>query len=428
MTPLARFDHYRSRIGRFNPGLNAFLHLRLAEAAVEAAEADARAAAGSALSPVDGWCIAVKANIAVAGLPHHAGIGAYRGDIAGEDAEVVRRLRSAGAVILGTVNMHEGALGATTDNAVFGRTANPWSLEHTPGGSSGGSAAAVAAGLCDGALGSDTMGSVRIPSAYCGVQGHKPSPGRVPDAGVLALSPTLDHVGPHARSVAGLRDMMSALAAAPMASPPAGLAGLRVGVWRAAGQIELTPEVERGLQDACAALRSAGVLLGEAEPPAYAYGRSRRAGLLICEVEAGRIHAQRLGEDPAGFSDSFRRLLAWGAARPAAELEAAYAHVDAVRAAAPAAFADCDLVLAPTAPQQAFRFTDPAPANQADFTAWADFAALPATAIGTGVSASTGLPLGVQLIGRRGEDGAVLSAALAAEALFGRPPAPPSYT
>jgi len=427
MTPLARFRHYASRIERFNTGLNAFLHLRLAEAAEEAGAAETRAAAGRALSPIDGWCIAVKANIAVAGLPHHAGIGAYRNAIALEDADVVRRLRSAGAVVLGIVNMHEGALGATTDNAFFGRTGNPWNLGVTPGGSSGGSAAAVAAGLCDAALGSDTMGSVRIPSAYCGIQGHKPTTGWVSDKGVLALSSTLDHVGPHARSVAGLRDMLTVMSGRTMTEAPARLGGLRAGVWRAAGMIEMTDAVEDGFDAACRTLGTAGVSLRPFEPPAYAYGRSRRAGLLVSEVEASRIHAERLKNDPAGFSDAFRRLLAWGAARPAAEVEAAYAHIEEIRAAAADAFSEFDIILAPTAPQQAFAFGDSAPANQADFTAWANFAALPATAIHAGLSAVTGFPLGLQLIGRRDGDGAVLSAAAAAEAELGLPPWPPHY-
>ncbi len=427
MTPLARFRRYASRIERFNPDLNAFLHLRLAEAAQEATSAEARAADGRTLSQIDGWCIAVKANIAVAGLPHHAGIGAYSSAVAREDAEVVHRLKLAGAVILGVVNMHEGALGATTDNVFFGRTCNPWDLNLTPGGSSGGSAAAVAAGLCDAALGSDTMGSVRIPSAYCGVQGHKPTAGWVPDRGVLALSPTLDHVGAHARSVEGLSAMLSAMAGQPAKTYPRELSGLRAGVWRATGNIELTDAVAAGFDAACGALEAAGVRLHSVEPPVYAYGRSRRAGLLISELEGSRIHAQRLEADPAGFSDTFRRLLAWGAARPKGEVESAYAHIEDIRRSAPDAFAACDIILAPTAPQQAFGFDTRAPANQADFTAWANFAGLPAVSLCSGISPASGLPLGLQLIGRRDEDADLLSAAGAAESLFGLPAGPPGY-
>lgn len=427
MRPLDRFKRYTSRIETFNPHLKAFLHFRLSEARAEAEAAEDRAGRNRPLSPIDGLCVAIKANIAVAGLPHHAGIGAYRHEIAGEDAEVVRRLKEAGAVILGIVNMHEGALGATTDNPFFGRTSNPWGDGLTPGGSSGGSAAAVAAGLCDAALGSDTMGSVRIPSAYCGIQGHKPSTGSVPDEGVLALSTTLDHVGPHARSVEVLRALMGILTGRQMRAPAVSLDGLRVGVWRAEGKIELTRDVEAGFARACRELESAGAMLTGTEPPGYAYGRSRRAGLLVSEIEASRIHAKRLAADPQGFSDTFRRLLAWGIARPPSEVDAAYAHIQDIRTAAPEAFAGCDVIVAPTAPQQAFSFAETAPANQADFTAWADFAALPATAVYTGLGANTGLPLGLQVIGHHDRDDAVLSTAQAVETLFGAPPPPRGY-
>ena len=427
MTPIERFRYYKSRIERLDNTVKAFLHLRLGAAESEALAAEERARQQAPLSPVDGLCIAVKANIAVAGLPHHAGIGAYRGDIAREDAEVVRRLKSAGAVVLGVVNMHEGALGATTDNPFFGRTFNPWGRDLTPGGSSGGSASSVAAGLCDAALGSDTMGSVRIPSAYCGIQGHKASTGWVPDTGVIALSTTLDHVGPHARSVSILRDMLSVLSDRAIAAPPADLNGMRLGVWRAAGSIELTPEVETGFAAACSSLAAAGALLHDFDPPLYAYGRSRRAGLLVSEVEASAIHAQKLIEDPGGFSETFRALLGWGAARPRAELESAYAHLNEIREHASGGFSGCDYIIAPVAPQQAFSFGEPAPANQADYTAWADFAALPAAAVFAGLSDTTGLPLSLQVIGRRDDDAGVLSAALAIEALFGLPPAPPGY-
>ncbi len=427
MTPIERFGHYTSRIEQLDSRIGAFLHLRLGAAEAEAQAAEERARRQAPLSPVDGLCIAVKANIAVAGLPHHAGIGAYRDDIAHEDAEVVRRLKSSGAVTLGIVNMHEGALGATTDNPFFGRTFNPWGRDLTPGGSSGGSAASVAARLCDAALGSDTMGSVRIPSAYCGIQGHKASAGWVPDAGVMALSATLDHVGPHARSVSILRDMLSVLSGRALTARPAGLCRLRLGIWRAAGSIDLTPAVDAGFAAACASLKAAGAVLHDVAPPLYAYGRSRRAGLLVSEVEASAVHARKLREDPGGFSDTFRALLSWGAARPQAEIDAAYAHLKEIREQAGSVFAGCDYIIAPVAPQQAFSFAEPAPANQADFTAWADFAALPAAAIFTGLSEPAGLPLSLQVIGRRDDDDGVLSAATAMEALFGLPPLPPGY-
>lgn len=422
MTPIERFQHYAGRIGRHDGAVHAYLHLRLEEAEAEARAAEARFRAGAPLSEIDGWCFAVKANIAVKGLPHHAGIGAYREVVAAEDAEVVRRLKGAGAVILGIVNMHEGALGATTDNPFFGRTQNPWKEGFTPGGSSGGSGAAVSAGLCDVALGSDTMGSVRIPSAYCGTQGIKPGAGLVPNEGVLALSHTLDTVGPHARDVSSLRAALGVMTGAALPVGQSALEGLRLGVWGVERE-GVDEAVAAGFAAAIDRARAAGAQAVPVEPAGYEYGRSRRAGLLISEVEASEIHAEALGRDPEGFSKFFRKLMAWGAARPVEEIEAAYAHVRSVEQAAPAAFGAVDLLLAPVAPQAAFDFDMPVPENQADFTAWANFAGLPAAAVFTGLSPQ-GLPLSMQVIGLQGAEARVLDVAAALESLFGAPPVP----
>lgn len=423
MTPIERFQRYEARIREHNPAIHAYLHLRLEEAEREAQAADARYAEGKPLSAIDGWCFAVKANIAVAGLPHHAGIGAYRNDIASEDADVIRRLKAAGAVILGIVNMHEGALGATTDNEAFGRTQNPWKQGVTPGGSSGGSGAAVSADLCDVALGSDTMGSVRIPSAYCGTQGIKPGAGRVPNEGVLALSHTLDTVGPHARDVASLRAALSVMTGQEQPEADVAISGLRLAVWDGAGREGIQPVVASAFADSVKQLVTEGARVEAFEPPGYEYGKSRRAGLLISEVEAHAIHKVKLESDPEGFSELFRKLMAWGVARPAEEVDAAYAHVRSVAEAAASVFEAHDFVIAPVAPQTAFPFEEAAPANQADFTAWANFAGLPAAAVYTGLSPQ-GLPLSLQVIGPKGADAKVLNLAEALERLFGQPPVP----
>lgn len=401
---------YRARIAELNPSLNAFID--------ETTEAQG-----------DGLNWGVKSNIAVQGLPHTAGIGAFAQRLASDDAEVVRRLRAAGGAILGTVNMHEGALGATTDNEAFGRTQNPWRAGITPGGSSGGSGAAVAAGLCDVALGTDTMGSVRIPAAYCGVQGHKPTPGLVPTDGVIALSTTLDHVGPLARDVETLWQAMHVMASWGEAQPlkPSDLNGLRIGVWSGGGDVALTPAVQDGFRNACEQVMQAGAGMAELAPPVYDYSRSRRAGLLVSEVEGAAAHGlTQDAPDPEGYSDSFLGLLRWGLKQPQDKVDAAYAHIAEVRKAAKTIWRAVDFVIAPTAPQEAFAFEDEVPANQADFTAWADFAALPATAVFTGLSAD-GLPLSLQVIGPEGQDRETLEVAAALETLFDKPPMPPGY-
>lgn len=423
MTPIERFQHYAGRIARHNPSVHAYIHLCLEEAEVAAQAAEARYKAGAPLSAIDGWCFAVKANIAVKGLPHHAGIGAYRDVVAPEDAEVIRRLRAAGAVILGIVNMHEGALGATTDNPFFGRTQNPWKEGYTPGGSSGGSGAAVSAGLCDVALGSDTMGSVRIPSAYCGTQGIKPGAGLVPNDGVLALSHTLDTVGPHARDVASLRAALAVMTGQAIGAGAGGISGLRFAVWNGADREGIDPVVASAFAAGAGQITSAGGVLEQIEPPGYEYGKSRRAGLLVSEVEASEIHAARLAVDPEGFSRFFRKLMAWGAARPAEEVAAAYEHIRSIEDAAGGVFEAHDFVIAPVAPQTAFAFEAPVPENQADFTAWANFAGLPAAAVYTGLSLQ-GLPMSLQVIGPKGADGRVLDVAEALERLFGAPQVP----
>ncbi|MEL7042165.1 MAG: amidase [Pseudomonadota bacterium] len=401
---------YRNRIQRFNPAVNAFVD--------ETDEPESGAL----------WW-AVKSNIAVKGLPLTAGCEAYRERIAQDDAETVKRIRTSGGTLLGTLNMHEGALGATTDNAAYGRTRNPWNPELTPGGSSGGSGAAVAAGLCDIALGTDTMGSVRIPAAYCGVQGHKPTTGLVSNAGVVPLSTTLDHVGPLARNVETLWRGMQVISDWDDPGPLqiADLARLRIGVWTGAGQVDMTPAVTNGFDRARAMVTSAGAQQIPVEPPTYDYSRSRRAGLLVSEVEGARAHGvTATGSRPEGLSDTFYKLLHWGVQQPEGKVSAAYAHIGEVRSAAAQLWDSVDFIIAPTAPQEAFSFEADVPANQADFTAWADFARLPATAVYSGLS-EAGLPLSVQVIGPEGHDRQTLSIAAALEQIFGKPPMPPGY-
>ncbi|MEL6692116.1 MAG: amidase [Pseudomonadota bacterium] len=401
---------YRQRIEAFNPRINAFVDVTNTPYGDELA-----------------W--AAKSNIAVKGLPLTAGCEAYRSRIPETDADCIQRILASGGMVLGTVNMHEGALGATTDNEAYGRTTNPWSSDHTPGGSSGGSGAAVAAGLCDVALGTDTMGSVRIPAAYCGVQGHKPTYGLVPEGGVVPLSTTLDHIGPLARDVETLWRAMHTLAewgdVLRLEAKP--LTGMRIGIWSGAESVTLTPAVKTGFDAVLQSLRDEGVELVPVSPPKYDYSRSRRAGLLVSEVEGAMEHGVSADDPrPDGLSDTFYGLLHWGTRQTSEKVDAAYAHIESVHEAAAEVWQSVDFVIAPTAPQEAFRFTDDVPANQADFTAWADFAKLPATALYAGLSADR-LPLSVQLIGPEGRDLDVLRAAASLEAILGKPPMPPGF-
>ena len=392
ITPVEATETYLSRIARLNPGLRAVTDVDEAGARAGARASAARWANGKPLSPIDGVPVLVKANIAVAGRPWTAGIGAYRDRIAAADAEVVVRLRHAGAVILGSVNMHEGALGATTDNPWFGRTANPHRPGYTPGGSSGGSGAAVAAGLCAAALGTDTMGSVRIPSAYCGVFGHKPRYGAVSDVGTTALSWTLDHIGPHARSAADCAATLAAITDDPVGTPTEGV----LGVLAFDGQVEVEPHVAAALVETVDRARTLGLKVETVRLSDYDFGRMRRLGLLISEAEGYVVHQPMLSEHPEGFSNGFRALLEWGGNQPAHKLASACREITRAGAAIRAACAPYAAVLMPTAPQTAFPF-GAAPANQADFTALANFTGLPATAFPVGMTAD-GLPLSCQVV------------------------------
>ncbi len=392
VTPVEATETYLSRISRLNPALGAVTDVDAAGARAGAGASAARWTKGLPLSAIDGVPILVKANIGVAGLRWTAGIGAYRDRMAQVDAEVVARLRRAGAVILGCVNMHEGALGATTDNPWFGRTQNPHHEGFTPGGSSGGSGAAAAAGLCAAALGTDTMGSVRIPSAYCGIFGHKPRYGAASDAGATGLSWTLDHIGPHARSAADCAAILREIAGSTEDAAAEGV----VGTLAFDGQVEVAPEVATAFAETLARARARGLSVETVHLTDYDFGRMRRLGLLVSEAEGFVVHQARLAGQPDGFSDTFRGMLEWGGRQPAHKLANAYREIALAGAAVRAAFAPYAAVLMPTAPQTAFAFGD-APANQADFTAIANFTGLPATAFPVGTT-SEGLPLSCQVV------------------------------
>ena len=212
LSPTDLVDAALARIEATDGDLNSFVRLMADSARMEAAAAEVRSEAGQRRGPLDGIPIAVKDLFDTAGVITAGGTAAYNERVPSEDATAVRLLREAGAVIVGKTNTHELALGGTTNNAHYGPTRNPWNTDHVPGGSSGGSGAAVAAGQALGALGSDTGGSIRIPAAFCSITGHKPTFGLVGRGGVLPLSLTLDHAGPMARTAEDCAIMLSAIA------------------------------------------------------------------------------------------------------------------------------------------------------------------------------------------------------------------------
>jgi aspartyl-tRNA(Asn)/glutamyl-tRNA(Gln) amidotransferase subunit A len=358
---------------------------------------------------LSGMAMAVKDNIAMAGLPRTNGTRAFAARISDRDSTVVARLRAAGAEVIGTLNMHEGALGATTDNPFWGRCDNPIAPGHTPGGSSGGSAAAVAAGIVPASLGTDTMGSVRIPAAYCGLWGLKPTRGLVPVTGLSHLSWTLDAIGPIATTPVDLGAVLRSIAGADPDDPdsiepppgwdsPEALGSLRVGLpeWQSLAVCD--PVVCDSFIAFLARLVTAGVSLAPVTIAGWSPGAVRRAGLLVAEAEAGHLIGAEIDANPDGFSKVFREAINFGRRAQGSKVAASYRTLHLAGIGARCALGGIQALILPTAPQRAFPHGHPAPVNQADYTALANAAGLPALAFPIPAT-DGGLPCSAQLIG-----------------------------
>jgi aspartyl-tRNA(Asn)/glutamyl-tRNA(Gln) amidotransferase subunit A len=361
--------------------------------------------------PFSSLTVGVKSNLAVKHLRWTAGMGLRRDLIAQEDAEVVKRLRAAGAKIVGTLNMHEAALGSTTDNPFYGRTHNPHRRDYTPGGSSGGGGAAVAAGLCDLALGTDTMGSVRIPAAYCGVYGLKPTAGSVPDAGLFALEANLDVIGPLARDL----DVLD-LTWRTIADDPGELGqASRLLTLRDFGGVEVQPAIAAAFDLARSAL---GLPVEVLELPA-----TLNQVRLAAFADVGKALAAELGDarDGPGVSDELRFVI-----KAALGLPSDPALLASVKSALLDALGSDGMLLMPTTPQVAFPHTPRPPATQPLFTGIANVAGCPAIAIPAGRDAE-GLPVSVQLMGPLRSEPRLIALARQLEPVLGGFVAPPGY-
>ena len=338
---------------------------------------------------MSGFRLAVKDNIDVAGLPTTAGLQAWRGRIAQHDAPVVAALRKSGAIVTGKTLMDEAAFGALGDNPWYGRVHNPARHGYTAGGSSAGSAAAIASGEADLALGTDTLGSVRIPASYCGVVGYVPSAGRIGMAGVAPLAPSFDRVGLFTRSVAEM-----ARFAAMLLDPGKPSGGLpTVGVF--------TPQPHSA--QAAERLWRAGCALAPID--AIDWGALRRAMLLQIEVEAAPLLLPL-----AQLSAPLRAALEFGNNAAPEKLARAHRVMDAARQQIAEWLKQCDLLLLPSTPQSAFPFDAPVPADQADYATVSSLMGLPAVSVPAPV-ASGELPIGVQLVAPLGKDASLLTTA-----------------
>lgn len=383
----------------------------LAERAMaEAAAVDARIARGEDPGPLAGVPFAVKDLFDVAGLPTTAGSAAREREApAAEDAQAIRRLSAAGAVLCATLNMDAFAYGFATVNADYGTTRNPHDAARLAGGSSGGSAAAVAAGLVPLTLGSDTNGSVRVPASLCGLYGLRPARGDLPLAGAFPFAESFDEIGPFAASLDDLALVWAALrggAVSPSSTPPR--------IARLGGRFR--ENADPAQLSAIDAMAPDAPLIDLPD-----VSRARSAAFVITAFEGGQLHRKALAADPMTYDPAVRDRLMAGALLPDALYEQALAFRASYIARIEAQVADFDVLLAPSTPCAAPLIDDPmilidrepspARANLGIHTQPITFTALPVLAVP--LKRPGMLPLGLQLIGKRGGEGALLR--LAAE-------------
>ncbi len=406
ITSTALIEAYLGAIAEENPRRRAFLAVDAEGARAAAAASDARRRAGKPLGRLDGVAIAVKDNLDVAGLPTSAGLAARRASIAASDAFAVARLRAAGAVILGKTTLDEAALGALGAHPQFGDVPHPRWPSRVAGGSSAGSAVAVAAGLASAALGSDALGSVRIPAAFCDLFGLRPTLGEISCSGLYPALPRIDAVGPLARSLDDLTVLLQVLAGhdaadprsrrrrVPLALPDWEPGRLRTGI---AGHL-----VALGAESAVvgrfgAALERLAPLLGsrrEVALTSFGLPRLRRAALLMMEAHLGCAEAT----DLAGLSPQRRAMLAYAAGKSAVDYARAERALDAALVATRRLFEEVDVLLLPTVPLVPPTLGGEEPPNLCDLTTLASVAGCPA------LSLPLGEGVGLQMVGPPGSD------------------------
>jgi aspartyl-tRNA(Asn)/glutamyl-tRNA(Gln) amidotransferase subunit A len=453
-TPTAVAEAYLARIAKLDREVGAYLTVTRDQALAAAGAADARYRAGAPRSPLDGVPLALKDVLCARGAPTTCGSKILADFVPPYDATVVERLRAAGAVFLGKANMDEFAMGSSTEHSAFKPTRNPWDPARVPGGSSGGSAAAVAADLAAGAFGTDTGGSVRQPAAFCGVVGLKPTYGRVSRYGLVAFASSLDQIGPFAKdardtalllgTIAGHdpRDATSVNVPVPdyAAALDGRVAGLRVGIPREYFAEGLDAEVGRVVRDAIEVLRDLGIVTEAVSLPTTDYGIA--VYYVIAPAEASSnlarydgvkyglrvpgakdLHTMSSRTRAAGFGAEVKRRIMLGTyALSSGYYEAYYGRAQKVRTLVrrdfEAAFRRVDLLVAPTTPSVAFKHgekADPLAMYLNDvFTVPTSLAGLPAVSIRCGFS-SAGLPVGLQLIGRAFDEATLLRVAHAYE-------------
>jgi aspartyl-tRNA(Asn)/glutamyl-tRNA(Gln) amidotransferase subunit A len=405
-------DSHLAAIARENPRLNAYVATN-PRAAEEARTTQTRRTNGPC-GRLDGVPVSIKDNLDVAGLPTRSGMPATPAP-ATRDAHLVERLRHAGAVILGKTHVPEGSLNASSTNPHTGAAHNPWRQGYQAGGSSGGAAAAVAAGLCTVAIGTDSLGSIRIPASYCGVCALKPTHGEISTHGMVPAARRLDCIGLIARGVDDLGVLLHLLAGydaddprsrrrhVDLALPDWEPGKLRAGVLGDLGAVGTEPAVAAAFAKAMDTLKPELGQCRIVDFGDFPMQRARRAAFFLIEAEMLVTHAAALADGRHPVSPQLDRLLAYARGRSAADYARADRMLDAAVVASRRLFAGIDVLVTPTTPQAAFALDEPLPDNQGDFTCFANFSGCPAVTIPMGLTAD-GLPVGLQFLGPPGSD------------------------
>ena len=417
-----------ARIAALDPELNSYVLVTAERALEDARRADA--APRERRGPLHGVPIGLKDLFDTAGIVTAAGAKVLAGRVPDRDAAATERMAAAGTVLLGKQNMHEFAYGLTTTNVHTGATRNPWDRDRVPGGSSGGTAAALAAGLCYLGVGSDTGGSIRLPAAACGIVGLKPTFGRVSRRGAWPLSWSLDHMGPMARTVEDAALALECLAGHDPEDPwsarePAGgfateleggARGLRIGVPRNWFFDHLQSEVGRTMEEAIATFARLGASVTELEVTHLEHVYT--AFHPIIAAEASALHEPWLRTQPQDYGELTRRALEMGFAIPAVDHVNGRRMQSVLRAELAEHMREIDILLVPTAPRTAPKIGEPISREPKDV--WSrclvpfNLTGLPAISVPAGFDGS-GLPIGLQLAGRPFEESTVLRAARAWE-------------
>jgi Asp-tRNA(Asn)/Glu-tRNA(Gln) amidotransferase A subunit family amidase len=453
ISPVELVEAHLAKIERLDPKLNAFVHVdsaraRRAARAAETAVSD-RKTSGSALGPLHGVPISIKSSLEVAGLRCESGTRLRTGFVATQDAPIVARLKNAGAIVLGVTNTPELLMAWETDNLLYGRTNSPWDLERTPGGSSGGEAAAIAAGMSAGGVGSDGGGSIRVPAHFSGICGLKPTPGRIPATGHYPASggpfALIGVVGPMARTVADLKRLFEVMqgpddgdtcaAPVPLRWPSQEEEKkLRVGYFEDDGRTPVTPETRTAVRTAAEALRHGGFQVEPFRPAGLEEARELWTKFFV--GSGGMLIRPMFQASEDDLSPILRQFLEMSAAEPPLTAETLlddWIRRDNLRAGFLAQMRNYPILLCPAAAVPAFRHGERSwkiegkTVNYLDawsYTEWFNLLGNPAAVVPVGRSPE-GLPIGVQIVGRPWEEEQVLAVAAALEKECGawrRPP------